>query len=740
MSTAGKKKPSQTTLNLQQAFKVALSMALLYWLALWMNWDMPKYGGLAIALISLDTTGASLLKGILRMVGTTAGLAVGLLGLALFAQNEWLTLIYHAAFLIFIGYSMQTSRYPYAWFVAGFLPTLVWATTYGKVDNAFHYAIFRYLETSAGIIIFTLISMNFWPKTAGDKLIAQGHELWNGFQNLFGMYRRQLDDGSLSPEASALRAKLAGAMSLLRSTLQAAYTDTPAVHHKKRDWESLRLNSRAMSDALELWRQSIDDCRRLDLDHLLPLYRSALKKVDQRLSRINDLWQLRSKGEKAKLLESDAALLEIQALDMNGDQMSDLSHLDRAALLSFIQQLNLLDLTSRELLHTIQVLSGLPSTKDFKSHALPADLYRPARWDPERFTKGLLPAVCFVVAFFFWIYFNPPTGPSIPNMAATFGLMVLLMPINTISLILPVLIAMWCFVAPVYFLIMPRLSTGTELLICIFSFTFAACYFLTGRLAILRSFVLILFVMMTGISNEQSYSFTGLVDGAIMMMMALGIIAIVQTLFNPLRPEQILLKTVRQFCVGCARVIGGFHLEESVNRTRKRRLRKRMFESLVQPAPEKIQATQKDLNFSLFPDNPPAKVQTLIDALQNISYRLQSLEISQHRLTQHASELPESFTLVGMQIEKYLQSEFERWERFESSVELELQHNELSRLSDELEQQLDQMLIDREQNQDQIRTDVYTTIGSLRSLIEAMKNTQAVFNQINWRQWKTVRF
>ena len=387
-------------------------MVLLYWLALWMDWDMPKYGALAIALISLDTAGASMLKGILRMVGTTAGLAVGLLGLALFAQNEWLTLLYHAVYLIFIGYFMQTSRYPYAWFVAGFLPSLVWATTYGNVDNAFHYAIFRYLETSAGILIFTLVSINFWPRTAGDQIKGQGNELWCGFQNLFSMYCRQLNEGQLSADASASRAKLTGIMSKLRSTLLGAYTDTPAIKHKKRDWESLRLNVRAMNDALELWRQSLDDCRRLDLDHLLPTFRTALETIEKRLSRIKNLWQVRSKGDKVERLESDVALLEIQALELNVDQVTALSHLDRAALLSFKQQLKILDLTSRELLHTIQKLSGLPSPKKFKSHVLPADLFRPAPWDPERFIKGLLPAVSFVAAFFFWIYFvkDRPTG------------------------------------------------------------------------------------------------------------------------------------------------------------------------------------------------------------------------------------------------------------------------------------------------------------------------------------------
>ena len=214
MSSAGTVKPivvpSETIVRAQQAFKTALSLVLCYWLALWMNWDLPKYGALAIVLISLDTTGASLQKGVMRMIGTTVGLAVGLLGLALFAQDCWLTLLYHASYLIVVGYFMQASRYPYAWFVAGFLPSLVWATTYGKVDNAFHYAIFRYLETSAGIVIYTLVSVLLWPRQAGDQLAQEGADFCAGLRKLFGLYRRQLEDGELPAEAAELRNRLAG--------------------------------------------------------------------------------------------------------------------------------------------------------------------------------------------------------------------------------------------------------------------------------------------------------------------------------------------------------------------------------------------------------------------------------------------------------------------------------------------------------------------------------------------------
>lgn len=546
MSKAETVHPTQLEINLQQAFKIALSMMLLYWFALWVNWDMPKYGGLAIALISLDTTGASLLKGILRIIGTTFGLAIGLAGIALFSQNEILTLFFYTFYLVCIGYFIQTSRYPYAWFVAGFLPTLIWATTYGKVDNAFHYAVFRYLETTAGIVIFTLVSIIFWPRKAGDELNQQGQELWSEFHNLFNLYRQQLVKGVLPAEAPPLRTKLAGMMVKSGQTLLAAYTDSPTIKAKKREWESLRLNTRALSDAMELWQQCINDCQHLELERLLPQLHLVLDRVEQRLQRFLEFWEHRTTGNQIKKSDSDDALLQNMKLELNHERLTHLSQIDRASLLSFIEQLNLLDLTSSELLQTLSQISEISSRPKTKSQVLPKKLYQQSLWDPLRFLKGLLPAACFVVAFYFWIYFDPPTGPSIPNMAAIFGLLVLLNSFNAQSLLLPILVAIWGVVAPIYFLLMPQLSTGTELLGFIFCFTFSIAVIFTGRLSALRTLILVVFVMMTGISNQQSYSFVGLVDGALMMSLSLIIVAIVQALFNPLRPEEILLKTVRQ--------------------------------------------------------------------------------------------------------------------------------------------------------------------------------------------------
>ncbi len=735
--------PNQTVVHMKQAFKLALSMVLLYWLALSLNWDMPKYGALAIALVSLDTTGASLNKGIMRIVGTSVGLGVGLFGLALLAQDSWLTLLYHACYVAFVGYHMQSSRYPYAWFVAGFLPSLVWATTYGKIDNAFSYATFRYLETTAGIVIYTAVSSIVWPQRAGDTLNRQGQEYWQQFQELFDLYRRQLEEGNLSADAPARQSELAGTATRMFATLEAAYADTPAVSQRKRAWESFRVNTRDTGDAMELWRQSIDDCRHLDLDRVLPRVNSMLEKLERRFARIDSLWPAPSTGVAlTDTGDRDEALLEHQKLELASDQAGKLSHFQRAALLNFAKQLSLFDLTSSKLLLTMRVLSGVSQLKVLDSRPLPADLHRLPWWDTARIANASLPAVSFVVAWYFWIYFNPPTGPSVPSMAVTFGLMAVMTPMNVLRLIPPVFVVVLAFVAPVYFLIMPRLSTGPELLTLVFAFAFAAKAMLVGRLAAVGTLTLSAFVMMTGISNDQSYSFAGIVSGAMMLLLGLVIVGIVQSLVSPVRPEQAMLKDVRRFFRGCARVLAGYGSDDHANRSHRRSLQTRYFESTVLPASTRVQATTKQLDYKQFPDNPPENVQLLVDGLQSIAKRLHSLEISQQQFSAHAMRLPQSFSAATDQIRSALQRVFERWATFEPGDAMEHQRAELRRLARDLELQFDALEAIRGQQEvdDHLLSDLYTMIGTVRGLVEAMATTQSVIAGINWHAWAKSRF
>ena len=160
---------------------------------------------------------------------------------------------------------------------------------------------------------------------------------------------------------------------------------------------------------------------------------------------------------------------------------------------------------------------------------------------------------------------------------------------------------------------------------------------------------------------------------------------------------------------------------------------------MVLPAPKKIQAAQKHLDFKLFPDNSPEKVQRLLGCMQNITYRLQALEIAHQHLAQRALEYPESFAHVGSQVRATLQRVFEGWASLEPHDEFEQQRGSLQHLAHDLEEQFD-ALETRQDSSDQVLTDLYTLLGSTRGLIEAMADAQSSINQINWQEWATARF
>jgi uncharacterized membrane protein YccC len=215
--------PSKSILNLQQALKLALSLVLFYWLALKVNWDLPNYGALAIVLVSLGTRGASIEKGVARVIGTTFGVAIGFLILGLFHYDRWAIMSAFAVYLMVIGYFMQGSQNSYAWFVAGFVPLVIWGDNYPHFDNAFYFGTYRWLETTMGVVIYTLVDLLLWPRHAGDQLNRQGQGLWSEVAELYACYRGELSRGGVSEplqQTSAMRSKVAGTLAAANATLQ----------------------------------------------------------------------------------------------------------------------------------------------------------------------------------------------------------------------------------------------------------------------------------------------------------------------------------------------------------------------------------------------------------------------------------------------------------------------------------------------------------------------------------------
>ena len=726
--------------QLQEAFKLALSMMLFYWLALYMDWDLPKFGALAIVVISLSTTGASLNKGIMRVAGTGLGALAGFVLLSWFSQSPLGMLLATAAWLVFVGYFLQTTRQGDTWFNAGMLAVAVWSSSYMRIDTAFHFATTRFLETAAGVLLFTVISVMLWPRTSGTALQQQGQTLWEGLQSLFNHYRQQLSTGSISEETADLRTRIAGEHQQLLATLEAAYSDTPQVGANKRVWEILRTSLRSFGNAQELWRESINDCRELDLQSLLPGLEAALETLGQRLERGRMLWE----EQKTDIIEQDpddTALLTALALETDKQRCQALSHFQQAAIMNFVVQLQALDHSSRELLLTLRILANLDPASSLRNHTQTADPFQPSFWNPDRLLKALFPAICWIVGYAFWVYVNPPGGPGIPMMAAIFGLMLVMAPANLFGLLIVLLLSMFIAVAPVYLFLMPTLDSGFGLLTLIFIYTFVFAY-LGGRSPILKIGPLVMFVMMVDINNQQNYSFIALVTTGLVMLMGISVVVIVNRLLSPMHPEKVLLRSVRRFLAGSARIINDVRAHSPQQQRRGRQRRKRVFETAILPISAQLLSLEKNLDYPLFPDNTQEKVQRLVDSLQSVRLRLQTLEASYTTAESESPELMRSLDSINRKWRESIHSVFEKWSRLEQTDILNKEWNAQSNLSEELKQQFGRLQQEQGSAEfdGQALRNIYAVMGSTQSLLDAMKELGDNMQQINWEQWAVSRF
>ncbi|MDB4409827.1 FUSC family protein [Gammaproteobacteria bacterium] len=725
--------------QLQEAFKLALSMVLFYWLALTMDWNLPKFGAMAIVVVSLSTTGASLNKGVMRVVGTGLGALAGFVLLAWFSQSPSGMLLATAAWLVFVGYFLQTARQGDTWFNAGFLAVAVWTSSYMRVDTAFHFATTRFLETAAGVVLFTVVSMLLWPRTSGATLQQQGQALWEGMQTLFAQYRQQLSSGVTTADTTDLRTRLAGEYQQLLATLDAAYADTPRVRARKRVWETLRIKMRAFGNAQELWRESINDCRSLPLNTLLPGLPRTLDTLALRLEHGRLLWE-EQKTDRIEYKLDDSVLAEECSLQFDSESCKQLPRFQQAALMNFVTQLQALDRNSRELLQTLRILANIDADSTLPAHQLSTDPYQPSFWNPERLLKALFPATCWMVSYGFWYYVNPPGGPAIPMMGAVFGLMMVMAPVNLIGLLIVLLLSMFITVAPVYMLLMPTLDSGFGLLALVFVYTFVFGY-LGGRSPVLKLGPLAMFVMMVDINNQQVYSFMALATTGLVMLLGVSIVVVVNRLLSPMRPEQILLRSVHHFLNGSARIVDDMRIVSPRQQRLASKRRKRVFETAILPVSAQLPGIGKNLDYSLFPDNPPEKVQHLVESIQAVRLRIQTLETTFTTAQTESPALLESLEAINKKWRSHVSNTLRLWAKPGHDHAGDKQ-DIAAILSADVEQQLDKLHSGNASEDIDRRSlrNIYAVVGSTRSLLEALRELGDNMQQINWQQWSAARF
>lgn len=713
-----------TRIHIQEAFKFALSITLMYWLVLWMNWDLTAYGVLAITVISLSTSGASINKGVMRVIGTIIACIVALILIAWFAQARWGMMFALAGYLTFVSYFLQTSRYPYAWYVAGIVTVVIWANTYGAIDNTFHFAIFRLLETSAGVLIYTLVSIFLWPQTADKQFYRQGAETLDCLCQQIQLYRATLR-GEKGNDASVVRRKLGTLSSQLQATMREAISDSSLIHEQKQEWLHALAMLRSLTDHLALWpvinkayqHPELNQAR-LDLEH-------ALQVVERRCVRIGELWRTAQLLGAASVTD-DLALMQVLQTKLT---VPDIAHnAERGLLLNQAKLLRGIDQASLQLLITLRGLVELDSSV-IQTDQLESVIFDQApRWDLERLLKSLVPALALIFGFLFWVFPSspPPGGNSLIMFCVIFALLV---PMGTSFRNLALAHTLGGLaIAPLYFIIMPWLDGGAGLLTMIFLMSFVFGY-LGERWPLTKLGGMIVFAMAADVSNTQTYSFMKWLNSEFVYIMALIIVTLVVMFMTPIHPEKILLRRISHFFHACTVVSKGFTKRATAEiKKSERNLCK------VRILPRELFAVEQTLNYKLFPANTQSKIRYLLDSVQDLAFRMQVLDTLMKQVTTNGPIVP-----LGTELPQQLQQIFQSWVKTTTATGVsEAEWGKIETLYSELEQRLEAYYTESEKPfyNEQMAIDLTALLYGVRSLLDEMVEIDRAIHDINWLQWQ----
>ena len=715
----------------KEAIKTGLAMAIAFGIALGMGWENPHWAGFAVAVISLSTTGQSLNKGAMRMLGTLVAAVVALALLALFPQDRWLLMIALSVYVAACTYMLTGKTRQYFWFVSAFVCVIIVVSGGLDSENAFHTAVERAQETGMGILVYGLISAFLWPQSSRSDLEAASRKLIAVQRELFQSYRELIGGHGTTEATRSERMQQVRLAGQIGQALDAAETDSYTVWEVRHLWHRFCDSSVALGETLERWRESFPEIQELDLTKLFPNMDAFCDKLDARLSAIEGILS----GE-APPLDPKTVSLTIELAELRR-----LSHFQQAAATVTKAQLERAGELSRALFECARGIKSFAVPTRIQRHK--AIQYRGLAIDPDRLVSVLRVIATLWVAYFIWIYVDPPGHASFALMAIVFALIFAMIPqLSPTSILLPFACGT-VFAGVLYVFIMPQLSTYGQLGLMIFIVTAAIYYmFAEPRQALAKLGAIVPFVALTSIENQQTYSFAVYANSAIMIMLAISLNVIMAYIPTSPRPEKIFLRLFARFFRQVDFLLSRIALDWEQTAGVTGRLKASFYSGNLLELSQKLAAYGQRIDSQSFPDNSPTKVQALVTSLGALAFRMKEVvEVREH---------PQAELVV-----RELLDDLRAW-RFAILHQIRLwaeNPEAAARQGTDLQELLNQRLTKLEarveetfQRAREVELDaqdyenLYRLLGSFRGLSEAGVTFIEFARDVNWGQWREARF
>jgi uncharacterized membrane protein YccC len=720
----------------KEAIKTGLALALVYGIALQFDWLNPYWAGFAVVMISLQTTGQSIHKGLNRLVGTIPGCFAAIVILALTAQSRWGFMLLASAWVFFTAYmSLRSRNNAYLWTVAGFVCLVLISSGASTSEDLFEHLVFRVLETVMGITVYTLVSAFLWPFTNAGEIKKASRGLM-ATQSAICRAGREVMTGRgatmAAPEKSAeLNQQELEQLTRLAQVLVAEGSESYEVRELRPLWDRFHGLSTALMESLYRWHTSTAELVRMDVNTVLPAVPAFFDELDCRFEEIQRLLD----GEPARHKPSSVKLV------VNQTAARGLSHFERAALAVSRTELDAMATLTAALLDCALDLAGQATNGSTPQHlpvpgVISAGIKLPIV-DLDNLRAAAYVAMVVCIGFFVWIFVDPPGHNGWYNLPGTLALAFLAkLHEPLIKLVKPLTVAVVLCIC-VYIFIMPRLSTYYELGLLLFTCVFISRYFFSG-LAVAASNLAI--IKMLPIQNQQTYDFAMEANGAIYIIMVFLFLHMLSYIMGSPRPEKKVLALLRRFFRSTEFLMSSVIREPESKASALAQWKIAFYRHEMKSLPGKIGVWSKAIDQSKFSSNKPDQVQQLVTNLQGLMYRIEYL--LEARESHQAEALAREMTQSVHAWRESIESIFVKWSDNpgkESAVDLEQRLATTLRV---LEQRIDTTVeqADRKTLSEAEGENFYRLLGAYRGVSEAAVAYAGIAGTIDWVDWSEEKF
>lgn len=495
-------------------------MALAYLIPLSQGWNQASTAAITVMLIAaMGSVSESVFKGAMRVIGTVIGAIIGMTLIAIFPQDRFFFLISLSLIVIIPLYLVRAYKGDPSIFMLTAM-TMMMVFKSGEVDDVFLFGVDKTYMTIFGIAVYTLVGVFLWPVSMEDTTTQNALELSKAQSKLFS------DRDAVREE----REKSLAALLEREALLETSTMDTGTASIDMEQWHSMIHNYKNINANLTLLSMHDKEAYTERLDLYISNYETLESDVTLLFKEVAVAWE---NGKEIHIPE------EVMP-EYLSEKIKDLSHLERASLITTIQDMKKLHDELRTLAMKLnRIHSPLPTY--FDSEEMPQN--KRFIWgDVEHLKGSLITFLIFWAATFLWITMNPPGGFMIVALATGLSVLTTFSPLKP-SILIIIFSLSFIFATFMYVAVLPHLHYGWELGLFIFLYSFISFHFINQKISIF--FLLGLFTF--NIMSPMYYDFS--IFLLILLMFYLFLMLLHLFYFIPFstRPEHLFMDMKNRF-------------------------------------------------------------------------------------------------------------------------------------------------------------------------------------------------